>query len=64
MAQGGRLPPVPRNMSMINDMERYGNELPKNHPIAVVGSGVIGMFTVYDLIQRGFANITVISENR
>jgi len=45
-------------------MEKYGNQLPKNHPIAVVGSGVIGMFTVYDLIQRGLTNITVISENR
>lgn len=31
-------------------------------PIAVVGAGVIGLFSAYDLVQKGFKNITIYAE--
>jgi hypothetical protein len=34
----------------------------KDEPVAVVGAGVIGLFTAYELVQRGYTNITVVAE--
>lgn len=34
----------------------------KSTPIAIIGAGLIGLFTAYDLIQRGFSNITIYAE--
>jgi hypothetical protein len=31
-------------------------------PITVIGAGVIGLFTAYDLCQKGYTNITVMAE--
>ncbi|MEN9768365.1 MAG: D-amino acid dehydrogenase [Cyanobacteriota bacterium] len=39
-----------------------GQNLLKSSPVAVVGAGVIGLFTAYELVQRGYSNITVIAE--
>jgi len=36
--------------------------LTKNSKITVVGAGVIGLFTAYELVQRGYKNIEIISE--
>ena len=33
--------------------------LKHNTPIAIIGAGVIGLFTAYDLLQKGFTNITI-----
>jgi len=40
-----------------------GATVAKNAPITVVGAGVIGLFTAYELIQRGYTNITVMAES-
>ena len=41
----------------------YGAELAdKSTPIAVVGAGLIGLFTAYDLIKRGYSNIVIYAE--
>jgi FAD dependent oxidoreductase len=37
-------------------------DLRKRSPITVVGAGALGLFTAYDLYQRGYRNITVISD--
>ena len=34
----------------------------KSQPVAVVGAGVIGLFTAYELVQRGYTDVTVIAE--
>lgn len=34
-----------------------------NVPICIVGAGVIGLFTAYDLLKKGFNNLTVIAES-
>lgn len=34
----------------------------KNTPITIVGAGALGLFTAYDLEQRGFKNITIIAD--
>lgn len=41
----------------------FGAELSnKSTPIAIIGAGLIGLFTAYDLINRGFSNITIYAE--
>lgn len=37
-------------------------DLRKDTPITVIGAGVIGLFTAYDLCQRGFTDVTVVAE--
>jgi hypothetical protein len=34
----------------------------KSTPIAIIGAGLVGLFTAYDLIQRGYDNITIYAE--
>lgn len=36
--------------------------LKKETPITIIGGGALGLFTAYDLIQRGYKNITIIAE--
>ena len=38
-------------------------DLTQDEPITIVGAGALGLFTVYDLQQKGFRNITIIAEN-
>ena len=37
-------------------------DLRTDTPITVIGAGVIGLFTAYDLCQKGYTNITVVAE--
>ena len=39
-----------------------GKSLPKDAPITVVGAGVIGLFTAYELVKRGYTNVTVVAD--
>jgi hypothetical protein len=49
------------NSLMINS--KYANELSnKSVPIAIIGAGVIGLFTAYDLNKRGYNNITIYAD--
>lgn len=49
------------NSLMINS--DYAKELSiKATPIAIIGAGVIGLFTAYDLIKRGYNNITIYAD--
>ena len=41
----------------------YATDLTKATPITIVGAGAIGLFTAYDLIQKGFTKITIVAEN-
>ena len=40
----------------------YASDLKKDSPITIVGAGVIGLFTAYDLVQRGYTNITIMAD--
>ena len=47
--------------SYVNDMllaSEYAKDIEKNTPIAVLGAGALGLFTAFDLKQRGYDNIT------
>lgn len=35
----------------------------KKEPIIIIGAGVIGLFSVYELIKKGYKNITIIAED-
>ncbi|MBU3576191.1 FAD-dependent oxidoreductase [Polynucleobacter sp. UK-Mo-2m-Kol15] len=40
-----------------------GNALTdKSAPIAIIGAGLVGLFTAYDLVKRGYRNITIYAE--
>ena len=40
-----------------------GKELSnKATPIAIIGAGLVGLFTAYDLVKRGYNNITIYAE--
>lgn len=38
------------------------SQMAKDAPITVVGAGVIGLFTAYELVKRGYTNVTVVAE--
>lgn len=40
-----------------------GKAFDKSAPVTVVGAGVIGLFTAYELVQRGYTNVTVTAES-
>jgi D-amino-acid oxidase len=47
---------------VINLLEKE-SQLAKETPIAVVGAGVIGLFSALELVERGYKNVTVIAES-
>jgi hypothetical protein len=57
---------APGSVAYVNDLliasdsERSLDD--KSTPITVVGGGVIGLFTAYDLYQKGFHNITIVAD--
>ena len=56
---------APGSASYVNDMllaSEYAKDIKKYTPLAVLGAGAIGLFTAFDLKQRGYDNITVIAE--
>jgi D-amino-acid oxidase len=40
----------------------YATGIAKDTPITIIGAGALGLFTAYDLEQRGFKNITIIAK--
>lgn len=44
------------------EASKQGRALAKDAPITVVGAGVIGLFTAYELVKRGYTNVTVVAE--
>ncbi len=42
---------------------KYSSDLKKDTPISIVGAGVIGLFTAYNLFTRGYKNLTIVAEN-
>ncbi|WP_341755670.1 FAD-dependent oxidoreductase [Candidatus Tisiphia endosymbiont of Ptychoptera albimana] len=48
------------NNLLINS--KYATDLTKDTPITIIGAGVLGLFTAYDLEQKGFKNITIVAE--
>lgn len=43
-------------------LEQFSPELKKDTPITIIGAGVIGLFTAYLAIERGYKNLTIVSE--
>ncbi|MBY0109540.1 MAG: FAD-binding oxidoreductase [Candidatus Babeliaceae bacterium] len=40
----------------------YAQDLTLDTPITVIGAGALGLFSAYDLVQRGYTNITIVAE--
>lgn len=40
-----------------------GQSIAKADEITVIGGGVLGLFTAYELVQRGYTNITVVAQS-
>lgn len=39
-----------------------GRAFRKDEPVTIVGAGVIGLFTGYELVQRGYTNVTIVAD--
>jgi len=44
------------------EKSKYASDLKKDTPITVIGAGILGLFSAYDLMQRGYSNITIVAE--
>jgi glycine/D-amino acid oxidase-like deaminating enzyme len=56
---------APGTAKYVNDLlldSSHAVSLSKDTKIVVIGAGAIGLFTAYDLVQRGYKNITIIAE--
>lgn len=40
----------------------YSQGLKKDTPITIIGAGVLGLFSAYDLVNRGYQNISIVAE--
>lgn len=55
----------PGSSQHVNDLlltSEYAHEITKETPITILGAGALGLFSAYDLHQRGFKNITIVAE--
>lgn len=52
-------PGTVRHVVGLAESAGLGTTYPKDEPIAVLGAGVIGLFTAYELLNRGYSNITI-----
>lgn len=41
---------------------QHSTDLTHKTPITIIGAGIIGLFSAYDLYQKGFVNITIIAD--
>ena len=41
----------------------YGSLNRTNTPITIIGGGIIGLFTAYDLIKKNFTSVSVVADN-
>jgi len=56
---------APGSAAHVTDMlvaSPLAKDLRKDTPITVIGAGVIGLFTAYDLVQRGYTNVTIVAD--
>jgi len=56
---------APGSASYVVDLAEASPQLAarsKSEPIIVVGAGVVGLFTAYELVQSGYTNVTVVAE--
>jgi hypothetical protein len=60
---GGGWTLAPGSASYVNNLLLNKFNLKEQTPITIIGAGVMGLFTAYDLCQRGFKKITIIAED-
>jgi len=41
---------------------KNSSDLTKSTPITIIGGGALGLFSAYDLVQKGYKDITIVSE--
>ncbi|MCC8371268.1 MAG: FAD-binding oxidoreductase [Rickettsia endosymbiont of Pseudomimeciton antennatum] len=44
------------------EQSTYSSDLKKSTPITIIGAGVLGLYTAYDLVENGYTNITIIAD--
>lgn len=55
----------PGSAAYVNNLlinSTYAVDLKKDTPITIIGAGALGFFTAYDLLQKGYKNITIVAE--
>lgn len=57
---------APGSADYVNNLlinSKYRSDLKSNTPITIIGGGVIGLFTAYDLFTKGYTNLTIVAES-
>ncbi|HSX20993.1 MAG TPA: FAD-dependent oxidoreductase [Gammaproteobacteria bacterium] len=55
---------APGGANYVNDKlisSEFAEGLKSDTPITIVGAGVIGLFTAYDLLQKGYTNLSIVA---
>jgi hypothetical protein len=56
---------APGSVKYVNNLlekSNYAKNLQKDTPITIIGAGALGLFTAYDLFQKGYKTITIVAE--
>jgi hypothetical protein len=52
----------PGSAKYVNDILISYNNIKNETPITIIGAGVIGLFSAYDLLNKNYKNITIVAE--
>ncbi len=53
----------PGSANYVNDLLlKKCPEITKETPITIIGAGILGLFTAYDLVNKGFTNLTIVAD--
>lgn len=56
---------APGAIAYVNELlqkSEYATDLKPDTPITIIGAGVMGLWSAYDLIEKGYSNITIIAD--
>lgn len=51
-----------RYVNNLLEQSKHSQNLQKDTPITIIGAGALGLFTAYDLLQKGYKTITIVAE--
>lgn len=49
-------------VNQLLESSEHAKDLTKDSPITIIGAGALGLFTAYDLVQKGYKNVTIVSD--
>lgn len=50
-------------VNQLLENSKLAKDLTRSTPITIIGGGALGLFTAYDLLKKGYQDITIVAEN-